>query len=211
MITLQPHPLLDLRALEASWPRPLGAVDAPPWLGALGALDAPTPFPAPGDAAKGHVRDLLRHGGYKPSGRGKPCNEYLLGVAGKGAFPAINPAVDATNVAALHGGLPISTVDADRLEGPLRVGVAPPGSSYVFNAAGQTIDLGGLLCLSDARGPCANAVKDAQRTKTHDATTRSLTVVWGTTALPGRAEAVAAWLGELFQRLGATVRRVEAG
>ena len=43
------------------------------------------------------------------------------------------------------------------------VGVAPAGASYVFNASGQAIDLGGLLCLFDADGPCANAVKDAQR------------------------------------------------
>lgn len=211
MITVSPHPLLDLRVLETSWPRPLGAIDGPSWLRALGAPDAATPFPPPGDAEKGHVRDLLRFGGYKPSGRGKPCNEYLLGVAAQGAFPAINPAVDATNVAALHGGLPISTVDADRLEPPLHVALAPTGSHYVFNAAGQTIDLGGLLCLFDAQGPCANAVKDAQRTKTHAGTVRGLTVVWGTTALPGRAEAVAAWLGELFERLGATVRRVDVG
>lgn len=208
MITVDPHPLLDLRAVEATWPRPLGELEVPAWLAELGALEAPVPFPAPGEAERGAVRDLLRHGGYKPSGRGKPCNEYLRGVAGKGAFPAINPAVDATNVAALHGALPISTVDADRLREPLRVGIAPPGSRYVFNPAGQTIDLDGLLCLSDADGPCANAVKDAQRSKTHDGTVRTLTVIWGTTALPGRAEAVAAWLSELFERLGATTRRV---
>ena len=28
----------------------------------------------------------------------------------------------------------------------------------MFNASGQTIDVGGLLCLFDAEGPCANAV-----------------------------------------------------
>lgn len=80
--------------------------------------------------------------------------------------------------------------------------------SYAFNPSGQTIDLGGLLCLFDAEGPCANAVKDAQRTKTHDGTLRTLTLLWGTTALPGRAEAVARWLSELFQRLGASVEQV---
>ncbi len=52
---------------------------------------------------------------------------------------------------------------------------------------GQTIDLSGLLCLFDAEGPCANPVKDAQRTKTSPATTQVRCVVWGTTALPGFA------------------------
>ena len=66
---------------------------------------------------------------------------------------------------------------------PLRVGIAPAGSSYVFNASGQTIDLAGLLCLFDADGPCANAVKDAQRTKTHAETRATLNLVWGASAL----------------------------
>ena len=118
------------------------------------------------------------------------------------------PAVDATNLAALHGAIPVSTVDADRVEGALRIGIAPAGSSYVFNASGQTIDLSGLLCLFDANGPCANSVKDAQRSKTDAASTRTLTVVWGTSALPGRTEAVALWQIELFERLGARVDRL---
>src|SRR5215472_9872028 len=83
-------------------------------------------------------------------------------------------------------------------------GTAPAGSSYVFNAAGQVIDLGGLLCLFDAEGPCANAVKDAQRTKTTAATRRTLTLLWGTTALPGRAAAAEAWYRGLLEGQGAT-------
>ena len=67
---------------------------------------------------------------------------------------------------------------------------APPGTSYVFNAAGQSIDLAGLPCLFDAEGPCANAVKDAQRTKTGPATRRTLSLIWGTFSLPDRAAAL---------------------
>ena len=78
-----------------------------------------------------------------------------------------------------------------------------PASRYVFNASGQEIDLGGLICLFDADGPCANAVKDAQRTKTSAATTRTLSVVWGTRALPGRATEAATWYRRLLGEVGA--------
>jgi hypothetical protein len=92
----------------------------------------------------------------------------------------------------------------------LRVEVPPPGSKYVFNRSGQEIDVGGLLCLADADGPCANAVKDAQRTKTSPTTQRVLAVVWGSAAPDAaHAPATARWLGELFGRLGARVASVE--
>jgi DNA/RNA-binding domain of Phe-tRNA-synthetase-like protein len=207
MVTPDAHPLLDLLVLSATWPAPLGEVPDADWLRPYGDLDADTPFQGVDDVHKKHVRDLLRHGGFKPAGRSKPCWEYLRGMTAKGFFPWINPAVDVTNVVAMHGALPVSTVDADKVIEPLRVGIAEVGSSYVFNPSGQTIDLSGLLCLFDAQGPCANAVKDAQRSKTDGGTTRTLTLVWGTRALPGRAEQVANWQEALMVRLGATVTR----
>ena len=207
MVSADSHPLLDLFVLSARWPAPLGDMPEAEWMRPYGELGADTPFDAADDAHKKHVRDLLRHGGFKPAGRSKPCWEYLRGMTGKGRFPWINPAVDATNAAALHGALPVSTVDADKLSGPLRTAIADIGSSYVFNVSGQTIDLSGLLCLFDADGPCANAVKDAQRTKTDETTRHTVTLVWGTVALPGLASAVADWQETLFARLGAVVER----
>ena len=114
-------------------------------------------------------------------------------------------AVDTCNAVSLHSGLPISVVDLDRARPPLRIAVAPAGASYVFNASGQVIDVGGLLCLGDADGPCANGVKDAQRTKTSATTTRTLSVVWGTRGLPGRTTETAAWYRRLLEEVGATV------
>lgn len=154
------------------------------------------------------MRDLLRHGGFKPNGRNKPCNEYIRAAVAKERFPWINAAVDATNLAVLHGGLPVSTVDPDLLDDPLSVGIAPDGASYVFNASGQTIDVGGLLCLHDAQGPCSNSVKDSQRAKTTDASTRTLTLVWGTRALPGRAAEVCALHERWNHELGGVTERV---
>jgi DNA/RNA-binding domain of Phe-tRNA-synthetase-like protein len=206
VLTLDSHPLLDVVAFEATFPSPLSASPSPEWLVALLKPDASAPLSAD-DAVRGAVRDLLRQGGYKPTGRGKPASEYLVRAAGDGSLGSINAAVDVCNAVSLHSGLPISVVDLDRARAPFRVGVAPEGAAYVFNASGQSIDLAGLLCLFDAEGPCANAVKDSQRTKTQGDTRRTLTVLWGTKALPGRTERAFTWYRELLERLGATVER----
>lgn len=207
MLTIDPHPLLEAAAFFTTFPNPLGAMPPKEELRALLVLDADVPFRSD-DSVRAAVRDLLRHGGYKPTGRGKPASEYLIRAVSDGSLGSINAAVDACNVVSLHTGLPISVIDRDRAEPPFRIGVAPAGARYIFNASGQEIDLEGLLCLFDAAGPCANAVKDAQRTKTHEGTVRTLSVVWGTSALKGRAAAAAAWYRELLERAGATTENV---
>ncbi len=239
MLTLDPHPLLDLGAFVTQFPRPLGELPSPPeWQVLLSPVDAAAlhsddvvretvrnffrqagsrPFgriwqvylehDAPlhsDDAVREAVRNLLRHGGFKPTGRSKPASEYLIKAVAERRLAPINFAVDACNLVSLYSGLPISVVDLDRTQPPLRVGLAPAGAAYVFNASGQTIDVAGLLCLFDAEGPCANAVKDAQRTKTGPETRRTLSLIWGTVALPGRTEQALAWYRELLERQGVT-------
>jgi DNA/RNA-binding domain of Phe-tRNA-synthetase-like protein len=203
MLTVEPHPLLDLRAFVTDFPQPFGEIPSPPELTALLSETAPAPLHSD-DTVRETVRALLRHGGFKPTGRSKPASEYLLRAVREGGLASINLAVDACNVVSLHSGLPISVVDLDRAQPPFRVALAPAGSSYVFNASGQTIDLEGLLCLFDAAGPCANAVKDAQRTKTGAQTRRTLSLIWGTVALAGRAGQAEAWYRSLLEALGAT-------
>ena len=205
MLTLDPHPLLDLPAFVTTFPRPLGEMASP--LADLLRPDAVAPM-ASDDAVRESVRALLRQGGFKPTGRSKPASEYLLKAVREGSLSSINLAVDACNVVSFHSGLPISVIDLDRASAPFRVGIAPSGTSYVFNTSGQTIDLMGLLCLHDADGPCANAVKDAQRTKTGPGTTRTLSVIWGTTALRGRAAEAARWYQELLRQHGASVETI---
>lgn len=155
------------------------------------------------EAVRAAVRDLLRHGGYKPTGRGKPSAEYLIRAVAEGALGSINAAVDTCNAVSLHSGLPVSVIDLDRAAEPFRVAICAPGAKYVFNASGQEIDLAGLVCLHDASGPCANAVKDAQRTKTSPATRRTLSILWGARALAGRAEEAARWYRSLLTAAGA--------
>jgi DNA/RNA-binding domain of Phe-tRNA-synthetase-like protein len=208
MLTVDAHPLLQVEAFTTTFPAPLEQLGADERLGVLLEPGAVAPLHAD-DMVRTAVRDLLRHGGYKPTGRGKPASEYLVRASAEGALSTINPAVDACNAVSLHSGLPISVVDLDRAQPPLRIAVAPAGAKYVFNASGQEIDLEGLLCLFDAEGPCANAVKDAQRTKTQGGTLRTLSVIWGTRALDGRAQQAARWYRALLEGLGARTERVE--
>lgn len=207
VLVIDPHPLLDLRAFVTVFPKDLGSIETLKELKAFLSMDVAAPL-ASSDEIRAAVRNLLRHGGFKPTGRSKPASEYLIKAAGQGKLTPINLAVDACNAASLHSGLPISVVDLDLTREPLRVGVAPQESSYVFNPSGQTMDVGGLLCLYDAEGPCANAVKDSQRTKTSDATRRTLSLIWGTNQLPGRSEETEAWNHQLLKAQGATVERL---
>ena len=203
-LSVAPHPLLELAAFETTFPKPLSEL-ADPRLAPMMQLEAETPVRRD-DTIRAEVRNLLRHGGYKPTGRGKPASEYLIKAVTQDLLQPINLSVDACNVVSLHSGLPISVVDLDRTKEPLRVDLAPEGSTYVFNASGQEIKVAGLLCLHDAEGPCANAVKDSQRTKTHDGTTRTLSLVWGSNALPGYAAKVAEWYRVLLEEGGASTR-----
>ena len=202
-ITIDEHPLLDAGCFVTEFSRPLGECPSPTWLTALLSLEADAPL-ASDDEMRKAARNLLRHGGYRPTGRGKPASEYLIRAASDASLGPINLAVDACNVASLHSGLPISVVDLDRAAPSFRIGIADEGDEYVFNATGQVIRLSGLLCLHDNKGPCANGVKDCQRTKTHEPTTRTLSIVWGTRDLPGRTEATVSWYRDLLAKAEAT-------
>jgi DNA/RNA-binding domain of Phe-tRNA-synthetase-like protein len=198
MLTVDPHPLLDVQSFVTVFSKPLGQMPSPPSLLTLLDLEAPAPLKSD-DRVRELVRDLLRQGGFKPTGRSKPASEYLIKAVREKLLSPINLAVDACNVVSLHSGLPISVVDLDRCRTPLKISIAQQGASYVFNATGQSIDLAGLICLFDADGPCANAVKDAQRTKTTEESVRTLSIIWGTKELPGRAAEAVKWYRELLE------------
>lgn len=132
------------------------------------------------------VRDLLRFGKYKPTGRGKPASEYLQGAAREDRFPMINNLVDALNRVSLMSQLPISLIDLDRAGSQrfvLRRGRA--GESYVFNASGQVIDLEDLLLVASLPEdrPGANPVKDSMATKLDGAAKNVLAVVYAPASL----------------------------
>jgi DNA/RNA-binding domain of Phe-tRNA-synthetase-like protein len=133
------------------------------------------------------VRDLLRHGRYKPTGRAKPASEYLLGVAREGELPRINNLVDINNLVSLETLLPASVLDLERAgtdRFQLRRGAE--GESYIFNTAGQSIELTDLLLVATSGagpGACANPVKDSMATKVHDGSTSILVVLYAPSSL----------------------------
>ena len=158
------------------------------------------------------VRDLLRYGKYKPTGRGKPASEYLRKAAKEGRFPRLHPLVDINNVVSLTSRLPISLVDLERAATDrfvLRRGRAT--ERYVFNTAGQEIDLEDLLLLARLPGdlPTANPVKDSMGTKLSDRPSDVLAVLYSPPALLDRLRAATDQFARLL-RAHAGAASVEA-
>lgn len=141
----------------------------------------------PPEETRKAVRDLLRTRGFKPTGRNKPASEYLARAATDGRFPRISNVVDACNYYSLLTGFPISLLDLDRAGGDetaLEIREGAEAESYVFNPAGQAIDLTGLLCVARVGAePLGNAVKDSMATKTTEDTQNVLAVLWATRRL----------------------------
>jgi DNA/RNA-binding domain of Phe-tRNA-synthetase-like protein len=135
--------------------------------------------PAP---LKNAVRDLLRTGGFKPSGRSKPASEYLAQAVKEERFPFINNLVDINNYISLSSGLPASLLDLASTGERLALRYGAPGEKYIFNETGQEIDLAGLICLCRVDGaasrPVGNPVKDSMEAKLRPATKAVVGVVF---------------------------------
>jgi DNA/RNA-binding domain of Phe-tRNA-synthetase-like protein len=148
-----------------------------------------------GEPRRQAVRQLLRYGGFKPSGRSKPAQEYLLRSAVQdGALPAISNVVDAINAVSLASGLPISLISLDRCGRELTVRYGRDGERYVFNRAGQELDVKGLLCLCAAAGaapegePVGSPVKDSMRAKVDETDRHLLACVYAPRSAVSAAE-----------------------
>ena len=70
-ITIDDHAALEAGVFVTEFPRALGEMETPPACLALLRAGAAAPM-ASDDAVRKAVRDLLRIGGYKPTGRGSP-------------------------------------------------------------------------------------------------------------------------------------------
>lgn len=155
------------------------------------------------ESTRAAIRDVLRRGGYKPTGRGKPASEFLLGQALGPGVARINNLVDLNNLVSLRHALPSSVFDADLLGPDVAVRFGRADEPYVFNASGQSMDIAGLpvVCRGVGREPVGNAVKDSMLCKVHAGTDHALFVVYGSRALPEAAlSACLVELGELLQR-----------
>lgn len=208
VISVRGHPLLRIAPFITRFPAPLEELETPPEILDLLRLDAETPVQRE-EPVRLAVRDLLRHGGHRPSGIGKPASEYLVRAVEEGSLRPINLAVDICNVVSLHSGFPVGVVDRELALPPYRIEIAPKGSTYVFNPSGQEMSLGGLICLYDAEGPCINPVRDAQRTKTRPETVETLTVIWAPVAFEDRLREIERWYREMLREAGAETETVE--
>ncbi len=139
-------------------------------------------FPA---ETKEAVRNLLKSGGFKPSGRNKPASEYLAQAAREGRFPLINNLVDINNYISLKTGLPISLLDADAILNAVILRHGADGERYVFNSASQEIDLEGLICAcSENDTPLGNPVKDSIPGKIKDHSTNVIGIMYAPSTGP---------------------------
>ncbi len=134
------------------------------------------------------VRDMLRQGGFKPTGRSRPASESLVKALEQGRWPVIHPVVDLVNTVSLETGLPLSAVDLEKLSPPWTFRLGGPSENYVFNPSGQVLDLSGLLLACDNDGPFGSPVKDSQRSKISEATREVLIIIWSSLALAPEAE-----------------------
>lgn len=206
MIEVAPNERLLARFFTCEFPAPLR--DCPASDRVLRLLrKEESPGFAPDDQIKAAVRNLLRLGGFKPTGRSKPASEYLEKAFQDGYLNPINAAVDVCNAVSLHSGLPISVIDLDLAQAPYQVQIVPEKISYVFNPSGQELDLQGLVCFWDAQGPCGSPVKDSQRSKTHAETRRTLVLIWGCQEIPERVDAAEQLYRELLQDCGAQLTK----
>lgn len=127
------------------------------------------------------VRNMLRFGKYKPSGRGKPASEYLIESAIEGNFPFINNFVDSLNFVSLKSGLPISLIDIEKAESEnFKIRRGRSGESYVFNISGQVLELEDLLLTAalEADEAVATPVKDSLKTKIDDKTREMVALIY---------------------------------
>jgi DNA/RNA-binding domain of Phe-tRNA-synthetase-like protein len=171
---------------------------------AVGAAKAGSP-----DTKKAVVRDMLRNGRYKPTGRGKPASEYLDQAAREDRFPRLNNLVDIINLISLGSLLPISLVDLRRAESAsFRLRLGKSGEAYVFNAGGQLIELFDLLLLAilPADRPCANPVKDSMLTKLTDDSEDVMAVIYAPRSMQAELRQATDALAAAFTRHAPGVR-----
>lgn len=116
------------------------------------------------------VRQMLRYGKFKASGRSKPAQEYLLRCAlTESALPAINGPVDLLNAVSLSCNLPISLLSVGKCSDNLLIDYGKAGEQFIFNSVGHAIDLTDLITVFDRSvepmRPVGTPIKDSMAGK----------------------------------------------
>ncbi len=129
------------------------------------------------------VRQMLRHGKFKASGRSKPAQEYLLRCAlEEGALPRINGPVDVLNATSLSHGLPISLLSLRKCSRSLLIRRGMAGEGFVFNSSGQVLDVEDMVVTCDASHnpsrPVGTPVKDSMAGKIEPEDTELIAIIY---------------------------------
>lgn len=148
----------------------------------LVALRQTSPLSLDEEECRRASRDILRNGSYKPTGRGKPANEFLLKMVYED-FPRINSVVDINNLISLKYSVPISIFDIDRsqsTEFEVRLGIEE--EAYIFNKTGQVLQLKDLVCgcriNKSISTPIVSPIKDSHETKITNSTSSVLGLIY---------------------------------
>jgi DNA/RNA-binding domain of Phe-tRNA-synthetase-like protein len=131
-----------------------------------------------------HVRQMLRYGKFKASGRSKPAQEYLLRCAVQDrSLPNINAPVDILNTVSLECNLPISLLSIRKSSEKLHVRRGQHGEAYVFNAAGQELEVEDLIVVCDQSQtpsrPIGSPIKDSMVGKIEVSDDHLIAIVYG--------------------------------
>jgi DNA/RNA-binding domain of Phe-tRNA-synthetase-like protein len=127
------------------------------------------------------VRELLRQGGFKPSGRSKPAQEYLARCLDESRFPRVHPAVDCLNAISARCGLPISMLDRQAFGDRMQIRLGKPGERYVFNSVGQELELEDLIVVCGGQNeekPLGSPVKDSMAGKIDETVSKIVCILY---------------------------------
>ncbi len=129
------------------------------------------------------VRQMLRFGKFKASGRSKPAQEYLLRCATTdGKLPVINGPVDLLNAVSLSCNLPISLLSISKCSENLWIERAKAGEQFVFNSVGQVIELADLITTYDRSSqpprPVGTPIKDSMAGKIESTDNHLIAIIY---------------------------------
>ncbi len=144
--------------------------------------------PAPGFDLS---RRLYRSFGIDPT-KHRPSSEALWRrLLGRGDFPAVNPAVDLTNLLSLRYQVCYGLYDLDRLQPPLAVDLGREGEAYP-GIRKDVLNMAGKIVVRDGRGAFGNPSADSLRASVSAASRDILQVLFFHPQDPRQKEIVAA-------------------
>ena len=145
------------------------------------------------------TRSVYKACGKDPS-RYRPASEALIRRVLQGkALYQIDTLVDLINLASIAYGYSIGGFDADKIEGPLTLGIGREGEPYEGIGRGP-LNIADLPVYRDAQGGIGTPTSDHERTKITLSTTRLLTIVNGYDGNRDNVLACARFIQDLLRR-----------